>query len=187
MRLRCGITLLAHETLRGSHLLSSYLVKSVLGSRGFGYFIYITCVNRYSIDMNISTKSFFKSVAFVFVAFLFVLAPMAVSEASVWVNSYYRSDGTYVRGHHRSEPNGLKYDNYSWSYGDSLYNDSYFDYGYDSTWYTPSYSWDYDYYTGYDYNNTYLESDFNNPFATSYSSIFSDYSYSGLYDYDYSW
>lgn len=29
------------------------------------------------------------------------------------VRGYYRSDGTYVQGYHRSSPNGTQYDNYS--------------------------------------------------------------------------
>lgn len=37
----------------------------------------------------------------------------SVSLADVWVNSYYRSDGTFVQGHYRTAPNRYKYDNYS--------------------------------------------------------------------------
>lgn len=110
----------------------------------------------------------------------------SVGEAAVWVNGYTRSDGTYVRGHYRSEPNGLKYDNYSWSSGDDLYNSSYYSSGYNSNWYTPSYTWDSDYYTGYNYNSS-LGSSYNNPYATSYSGL-SDYSYPSYSSYDYySW
>lgn len=32
----------------------------------------------------------------------------------VYVNGYYRKDGTYVQGHYRSRPNGYKDDNYSY-------------------------------------------------------------------------
>ena len=34
--------------------------------------------------------------------------------SDVWVNGYYRSDGTYVNGYYRSAPNGNPYDNYSY-------------------------------------------------------------------------
>ncbi len=34
--------------------------------------------------------------------------------ADVWVNGYYRSNGTYVNGHYRSDPDGIAYNN--WSY-----------------------------------------------------------------------
>lgn len=102
----------------------------------------------------------------------------SISEAAVWVDGYTRSNGTYVSGYYRSEPNGLKYDNYSWSSGDELYNDSYYDTGRDSNWYTPSYTWDSDYYYGYNYNSNALGSDYNNYYAEDYySSSYYDYSY----------
>lgn len=109
-----------------------------------------------------------KYVGSVFLALLlsFSLLPSIVEAG--YVSGYYRSNGTYVSGYYRSEPNGLKYDNYSWSSGDDLYNDSYYDYGRSSAWYTPSYTWDSDYYTGY-----YSNSSYNNPYAESY------YGYSG--------
>jgi hypothetical protein len=91
----------------------------------------------------------------------------APADAAVWVNGYTKSNGTYVNGYYRSEPNGLKYDNYSWSAGDDLYNDSYYSSGYSSNWYTPSYTWDSDYMTGYDYNTSYGAS-YNNPYVNSY-------------------
>ena len=33
--------------------------------------------------------------------------------ADVYVNGYYRKDGTYVQPHHRSDPNNTKDDNWS--------------------------------------------------------------------------
>lgn len=58
--------------------------------------------------------------------FIVVLSSLTLQVVEAgWVNGYYRSDGTYVSGHYRSNPNGLKYDNYSWNRGDDLYNDSY--------------------------------------------------------------
>ena len=115
---------------------------------------------------------------------LFLIVPISV-DASVWVDGYYRSDGTYVSGHFRSEPNGLKYDNYSWSYGDDLYNDSYYSSGHGSNWYTPSYTWDADYYSGYSYNNTYLDSDFDNPYVDSYYESYNSYDNYDWYNYSY--
>lgn len=35
------------------------------------------------------------------------------SSSDVWVDGYYRNDGTYVTGHYRSAPNGNPYDNFS--------------------------------------------------------------------------
>jgi uncharacterized protein YgiM (DUF1202 family) len=35
------------------------------------------------------------------------------STSDVWVDGYYKSDGTYVTGHYRSAPNGNPYDNFS--------------------------------------------------------------------------
>src|SRR5690606_20832015 len=49
------------------------------------------------------------------IASVFCLVPQATS-ADVWVDGYYRSDGTWVNGHYRSDPNGYFWDNYS-SYG----------------------------------------------------------------------
>lgn len=119
------------------------------------------------------TKHFF----LVFSLLLVMVFPVGVVYGSVWVNGYFRSDGTYVSGHYRSESNGLRYDNYSWSYGDGLYNDSYYSSGYTRNWYTPSYTWDTDYYYGYNFNENYLGSSFNNPYVNSY--------YGSLYDYSY--
>lgn len=39
------------------------------------------------------------------------LAPAA--EAAVYVRGYYRSDGTYVRSHYRSNPDGYFWNNWS--------------------------------------------------------------------------
>jgi hypothetical protein len=51
------------------------------------------------------------------------------SSSDVWVNGYYRDDGTYVKGYWRSAPNGNPSDNYtsrknsnSYSENTSLYN-----------------------------------------------------------------
>ncbi|MDO8269117.1 MAG: hypothetical protein Q7T54_00410 [Candidatus Levybacteria bacterium] len=84
------------------------------------------------------------------------------SFAYVTVKGYYRSNGTYVRPHVRSNPNGIKYDNYGYQ-GGSRYNSSFYDSNYSNTWRTPSYYTDNDYYTGkslynsnnYNYNYNY--------------------------------
>ena len=36
-----------------------------------------------------------------------------VAQADVYVDGYYRSNGTYVQPHYRSSPNSTVYDNYS--------------------------------------------------------------------------
>lgn len=112
------------------------------------------------------------------------------------VNGYYRSNGTYVDSYYRSSPNAYKFDNYSYS-GGSLYNNSYSSptRNYTSTWYTPSYLTQPDYYTGL---NSYRSSrsspsrsyDWSAPsYRNSYSSLGSTESrslygstYGGLYD-----
>ena len=67
-------------------------------------------------------------------------------DAYVKVKGYYRKDGTYVRPHVRSDPNGLKYDNYSWTPSQGLYNSSYGSGGYE--WNTPTWITDPNYYEG---------------------------------------
>lgn len=45
--------------------------------------------------------------------------------ADVWVDGYYKSNGTYVSGHFRSDPDGIKENNYSYrgnSYKSNNYN-----------------------------------------------------------------
>lgn len=55
-----------------------------------------------------------KTLATAFLSLAFLLAPIAAVHADVWVNGYYRSNGTYVKGHYRSSPDGNPYNN--WSY-----------------------------------------------------------------------
>lgn len=80
-----------------------------------------------------------------FFSIFFIFSPLMV-DAYVSVKGYYRKDGTYVSPHVRSNPNGLKYDNYSYKSGDGLYNETYGTRG--STWDTPTYITDPDYYEG---------------------------------------
>jgi hypothetical protein len=55
-----------------------------------------------------------KTLAATFLSLVFLMAPLAVVHADVWVNGYYRSNGTYVNGHYRSSPDSNPYNN--WSY-----------------------------------------------------------------------
>ena len=80
---------------------------------------------------------------FVFSGFLAVATD---ADAYVRVKGYYRKDGTYVQPYVRSNPNGLKYDNYSWTPSQGLYNDTYGTRG--SDWDTPTWSTDPQYYEG---------------------------------------
>lgn len=76
-------------------------------------------------------------------------------DAYVSVKGYTKSNGTYVAPHVRSNPNGLKYDNYSYTPSQGLYNKTYGTRG--SEWDTPTYITDPDYYLGkslYESNKT---------------------------------
>ena len=44
---------------------------------------------------------------------LAVVAQISFGQSTVYVNGYYRSNGTYVQGHYRTTPNNTVYDNYS--------------------------------------------------------------------------
>jgi len=74
------------------------------------------------------------------------LLPIFNTDAYVNVKGYYKSNGTYVAPHVRSSPNGLKYDNYSYTPSQGLYNSSYGTKG--SIWNTPTWATDPDYYIG---------------------------------------
>lgn len=52
----------------------------------------------------------------IILALVIVIAFFIVAEAfanDTYVNPYFRKDGTYVPGHHRSTPDGNKMNNYS--------------------------------------------------------------------------
>lgn len=66
--------------------------------------------------------------------------------AYVSVHGYYRSNGTYVAPYVRSNPNGLKYDNYGYKSSQGLYNPTYGTKG--TNWDTPTYITDPNYYEG---------------------------------------
>jgi len=100
------------------------------------------------------------------------------ANAYVNVNGYYKANGTYVAPYVRSNPNGLKYDNYGYTPSQGLYNSTYGTRG--STWDTPTYTTDQDYYTGQSlYNsgksgNYYSNSSYSTPSCpvmSSYNSI----------------
>jgi hypothetical protein len=46
-------------------------------------------------------------------AALSIAAVSGAASADVYVNGYYRSDGTYVQPHVRTNPDGNPYNNYS--------------------------------------------------------------------------
>lgn len=73
---------------------------------------------------------------------------MQIDTADAYVNvrGYTKSNGTYVAPHVRSNPNGLKYDNYSYKPSQGLYNATYGTKG--AAWDTPTYITDPDYYIG---------------------------------------
>ena len=100
-----------------------------------------------------------KKALIILVFALLMTVTVTESVSAGWVNGYYRSNGTYVNGYYRSDPNGLKYDNYSWKSGDALYNDSYYDSGYSNDWYTPSWETQDDYWVGLDYYEDYNDYD----------------------------
>lgn len=82
-------------------------------------------------------------VALSFIALIGISVDKA--NAYVSVKGHYRN-GTYVAPHVRSNPNGLKYDNYGYKPSQGLYNPSYGTKG--ANWNTPTYITDPDYYTG---------------------------------------
>ena len=49
---------------------------------------------------------------FCFFVFLFFMAISTAYSGDVYVDGYYRNDGTYVRPHVRSSPDGVKWNNY---------------------------------------------------------------------------
>lgn len=53
-------------------------------------------------------------------AMLFVLLSaffcILLAQQMIWVNGYYRSDGTYVEGHYRTTPDNSTYNNYGGEY-----------------------------------------------------------------------
>lgn len=115
------------------------------------------------------------------------------ANALVFVEDYYRSDGTYVKSHFRTSPNAFKFDNFSWTPSQGYFNESYYstDKDYGTEWYTPyrDYYYDGDYLSDYYYykNKSYLPNDY--PDYNSKPYIYSepdDYNYYPPNEYDYS-
>lgn len=100
-------------------------------------------------------KKFLLAVVFFFVAFSFV----STADAYVSVKGYYRKNGTYVAPYVRSEPNGVKYDNYGYKPSQGLYNKTYGTR--DNSWNTPTYVTDPNYYTGKNiYDSTHSDTNY---------------------------
>jgi len=79
---------------------------------------------------------------------IIVLTFACISTADAgYVKGYTKSNGTYVNGYWRSDANGLKYDNYSWTPSQGLYNDTYGTKG--SSWDTPTWYTQDDYWQGW--------------------------------------
>ena len=81
--------------------------------------------------------------SFILVSFLLSASP---SEAYVSVGSYIKKNGTYVAPSARSNPNGLKYDNYGYKPSQAPLNPTYGTRG--TSWDTPTYITDPNYYQG---------------------------------------
>lgn len=43
---------------------------------------------------------------------IFIFAACSVFANDIWVDGYYRKDGTYVQGHHRTAPDGDRSNNF---------------------------------------------------------------------------
>ena len=48
----------------------------------------------------------------IFIMFFILASASIVFAGDVWVNDYYRKDGTHVQGHHRSTPDNDRSNNY---------------------------------------------------------------------------
>lgn len=86
------------------------------------------------------------SVSLILIFVIFSCGIPVVTHAYVSVHGYTKKNGTYVAPYVRSNPNGLKYDNYGYKPSQGLYNNSYGTK--DSTWDTPTYVTDPNYYEG---------------------------------------
>jgi hypothetical protein len=93
---------------------------------------------------------------------LFIFGITTAVFADVWVNGYQRSDGTYVKGHWRSDPDGNFWNNYSTKGNINPYTGKEGTISYES-YLSDKYNIDYD---NYDYNfgDYYLNNDYNYDF-----------------------
>lgn len=95
-----------------------------------------------------------KKILFGFLVAICTFGILSGTYAYTSVQGYFKSNGTYVAPHVRSSPNGLKFDNYSYTPSQGLYHKSYGTKG--LYWDTPTYITDLDYYIGksiYETNN----------------------------------
>ncbi len=90
-------------------------------------------------------KKLFKMITITLVIIL-ISASSYTAQAYVPVKGHYKKNGTYVAPYVRSNPNGLKYDNYGYKPSQGLYNSTYGTRG--SSWDTPTYITDPYYYVG---------------------------------------
>lgn len=82
----------------------------------------------------------------IFIMVVFIFSFSQPVDAYVRVKGYYKKNGTYVAPHIRSNPNGLKYDNYGYKPSQGLYNKTHGTRG--AHWNTPTWSTDPEYYEG---------------------------------------
>src|SRR5436853_7748226 len=96
-----------------------------------------------------------KEILVVFILLAGLLVNIPSVNAYVSVKGYYRSNGTYVQPYVRSNPNGLKSDNYGYTPSQGEFNKTYGTRG--TEWDTPTYITDPNYYEGkalYDSHST---------------------------------
>ena len=67
---------------------------------------------------NINPSSKIKKILSIAVFGALIIVPNMKAYADVYVDGYYRSNGTYVSPHYRPSPNNSTYDNWS-SYGNT--------------------------------------------------------------------
>jgi len=97
-----------------------------------------------NLKSNWIKENWFKPIIVLLLAF-FLIAPN-FADAYVRVKGYYRKNGTYVKPHVRSNPNGLKSDNYGYKPSQGVYNKTYGTKG--AKWDTSTTITDPDYYEG---------------------------------------
>lgn len=54
-----------------------------------------------------------KNIIFGIIGALMIIGTAGIAEADVWVNGYYKNNGTYVQPHYRSNANSSRLDNWS--------------------------------------------------------------------------
>ena len=54
-----------------------------------------------------------KNIIFGIIGALMIIGTAGIAEADVWVDGYYKNNGTYVQPHYRSNANSTRLDNWS--------------------------------------------------------------------------